>query len=69
MLMCHYYSAGQNHYLMAANKSYNVAKSNYLVMMITNENCNHKEIKSRLNSEILDAIHFRICLPGYCPRR
>jgi hypothetical protein len=43
--------AGQNHYKKVADKYFqNVAKLKCLGMMVTNQNCIHEEIKSRLNS-------------------
>jgi hypothetical protein len=49
--MSHCQSAGQNHYLKAANKSSeNMAKFKYLEAIITNQSCIHEKIKSTLNS-------------------
>jgi hypothetical protein len=50
VLSCHPKS-GQNQNVRIANESFeNVAKFKYLGMMLTNQNDNHDEIKSRLNS-------------------
>jgi len=51
MVMCHHQSEGQNHELMIASKSFeNVAEFKYLGMTVKNQNCIHKEIKSKLSS-------------------
>jgi hypothetical protein len=43
--------AGQKHSIKIANRYFeNVAKLTYLGATLTNENCIHEEIKSRLNS-------------------
>jgi hypothetical protein len=46
-LYCHH-TAGQNHNINVANKFLkNVEKLKYFRLMVRNENCIHKEIKSR----------------------
>jgi hypothetical protein len=65
MVVSHNQDAGQNHNILIANKSLkNVAKFKYFGTTVTNKNCSHKEMNSRLNMEMLAAIFFRIiCLP------
>jgi hypothetical protein len=51
MFMSYYQKTGQNHYIKVANKSFeNVVKFKYLSLVVTNQNCIYKEIKSRLSS-------------------
>jgi hypothetical protein len=63
-----YQDAGQHHNLLTANKSFETVTSfKYLGTTITNENCYHEEIKSRLN---LGNTRYHsvenICLPVSC---
>jgi hypothetical protein len=51
MLMSRSQKVGQKHGLKIANRSFEyVAKFKYLGTTLTDENCMHEEIKSRLNS-------------------
>jgi hypothetical protein len=51
MVMSYLLNAGQNYNLLTANKSFeSVANFQHLGMAITNQNCIHDEIRSRLNS-------------------
>jgi hypothetical protein len=50
MVMSHHQNAGQNHSLLIDNKCFeNMAQFKYFRTTGTNQNCIHKEIKSRLN--------------------
>jgi hypothetical protein len=49
--MSRHQTAGQNNYIRVANKFFeNVAKFKYLGATLTDQNCIHVEIRSRLNS-------------------
>jgi hypothetical protein len=51
MFMSCHQTAGQSNYISAANKSFEkVAKLRYLGATLTDHNCIHEEIRSRLNS-------------------
>jgi hypothetical protein len=51
MVMCRHENAGQTHNSLIANKSFeNMAKFKQLETTVTNKNCIHKAIKSKLNS-------------------
>jgi hypothetical protein len=51
LLMSRYQKAEQRHSIKIANRSFeDVAKFKYLGTILTDQNCMHKEIKSRLNS-------------------
>jgi hypothetical protein len=44
-------TAGQSNYIKVANKSFEkVAKLKYMGATLKDQNCNHEEIRSRLNS-------------------
>jgi hypothetical protein len=58
MVMSHHQKAGQNHNSLTTSKSSeNGAKFKYLGMTVTNKNCIHRPIKSRLNL-VNACIHF-----------
>jgi hypothetical protein len=51
MFMSRHQTAGQSNYIRVANKSFEkVAKVKYLGATLTDQNCIHEEIRSRLNS-------------------
>jgi hypothetical protein len=51
MLMSRYEKAGQKHSIKIVNRSFKVvAEFKYLGTTLTDQNCMHEEIKSRLNS-------------------
>jgi hypothetical protein len=51
MLMSHSQKIGQKHSIKIANRSFeDVEKFKYLGTTLTDQNCMHEEIKSRLNS-------------------
>jgi hypothetical protein len=51
MFMSRHQTAGQNYYLKVANKSFeHLTKFKYLETTLTDQNCIHEEIKSRLSS-------------------
>jgi hypothetical protein len=51
MLMSRSQKTGQKHNIMIANSSFeDVAKFKYLQTTLTDQNCMHEEIKSKLNS-------------------
>jgi hypothetical protein len=52
ILMSHSQKIGQKHSIKIANRSFeDMAKFKYLGTTLTDQNCMHKEIKSKLNSE------------------
>jgi hypothetical protein len=51
MFMSRHQTAGQSNYIRIANKSFErVAKLKYMGATLTDQNCIHEEIRSRLNS-------------------
>jgi hypothetical protein len=60
--------AGQKHSIKTANRSFEgMEKFKYLGTALTDQNCIHEEIKSRLNSGNACYHSFQsLCLPAYC---
>jgi transcriptional regulator NrdR family protein len=67
MFMSYHQTAEQSNYIRVANKSFEkMAKFKYLGATLTDQNCIHKEIRSRLNLGTT-TMQFRIfCLPVCC---
>jgi hypothetical protein len=64
MIMSHHQNSGQNQNIRTGNELFeNMAKFNYLGMMLTNQNDIHDEIKNRLNSG--NACYYSVQL-SYC---
>jgi hypothetical protein len=68
IFMSRHQTAGQSNYIRVANKSFEkVAKFKCLEATLTDQNCIHEEIRSRLNSGMLATMQCRIfCLPVCC---
>jgi hypothetical protein len=68
MFMSRHQTTGQSYYIRVANKSFEkVAKFKYLGSSLTDQNCIHEEIRSRLIRGMLATMQFRIfCLPVCC---
>jgi hypothetical protein len=50
MFMSLHQTTGQNHYIKTDNKEFDNEEFKYLGTTLTNKNCIHEKIKSRLNS-------------------
>jgi hypothetical protein len=67
MLMSRRHKKGQKLSIKIANRSFeDVAKFIYLRTTLTDQNCMHKEIKSRLNLGMLASIWFSAFCPPAC---
>jgi 5,10-methylene-tetrahydrofolate dehydrogenase/methenyl tetrahydrofolate cyclohydrolase len=68
MLRSNYLKAGEKHNIKTVNRSFeDEEKFKYLGTTLTDQNCMHKEIKSRLNSGNACTNWFRaFCLPTCC---
>jgi hypothetical protein len=68
MLMSRSQKVVQKHSIKISNRSFEgEARLKYLGTTLTDQNCMHEEIKSKLNSLMLATIRFRVfCLPACC---
>jgi hypothetical protein len=67
MLMTHSQKEGRKRSINIPNRSFeDVGKFRYLGTTLTDQNYVHEEIKSRLNSETLATIRFRVFCPPAC---
>jgi hypothetical protein len=67
VLMSRSQKVGQKHSIKIAYRSFeDVAKFKYLGTTLTDQNCMHEEIKSRLNSGTLATIWFTVFCPPAC---
>jgi hypothetical protein len=59
--MSHYQKTGQRHTIKIANRCFkDVAKFKYLAITLTDQNCMHEEINSRLIRGMLAITHFSL---------
>jgi hypothetical protein len=67
MLMSRSQKISQKHSIKIVNRYFeDVAVFRYLGTTIRDQNCMHKEIKSRVNSGMLATIQFRVFCPLAC---